>query len=294
MKIFVPTLLALAVFSASTFAQDVPESATDSFWRNDGLIKALTDVKSHTLTNIRKKPEAYRGLTVRMEIQFHDSRKNCNPFFTRFTNDNFASFAAWGGEQALWKREEYQNDFAFFFVSRNTTMIRTILECDIYHRLQVDAVVRDVFRGIPYIEIMKAELCDDSVTEATIIAAAKAEKASEEGDTATALAEYERAMRGDLSPILKAQMYCDVANVYIRRGDRENALDRLDKAQKLQPNNKDFAKAIEKASKEPLPVFRPVRKPESESVASRPATDKPENASASKKDAAAPSAAGGK
>lgn len=283
MKFLVPTLFALTVLGATSVAQDVPETATDSFWRNDGLIKSLTSIKSHTLANVRKSPEAYRGLAIRMEIQFNEFRKNWNPYFTRFTHDNYASFAAWSGEQALWKRDEYTNDFGFFFVSRNSAVTRKVMECKKYDRVNVEVIVRDVFRGIPYIEVMKLDTVDDSLTEATIIAGAKAEKAAEEGDTATALAEFERAMRGHMPKILRAQLYCDIAKVYVQRGDRQAALDKLDKAKSLQPDNAEFAKAIDKVSKEPLPAPRAPKRYVGEPLASRPAIERPVNAAATKK-----------
>lgn len=282
MKLPLSTLFAVVAFASTSLCQDVPEKAYDSFWRNDLLIRALTTVKEHSLTNIRKKPDSYRGLSVDTEIQFHELRKSSNPFFTRFTDDNYACFSAWGGEQALWHKEEYQNEFLFLFVDRTSLCFRALLECSAYQRLHVKAVVRDIFRGIPYIEVTSIEMIDDSVTEATISHAAKAKKAADAGDTATALAEYERAMRGKLPKILKAEMHCDLADVYLARGDRDNAVAQLEQATKLQPDNAVFAKMVEKASKGPLPT----RKPAGEVAASRPANGGAADAVGTKKEPA--------
>jgi tetratricopeptide (TPR) repeat protein len=278
---------ALFALAATSVAQDtIPEVASDSFWRNDILFNALTTVHEYDLSRIRKKAESFRSLPIELEIQFHETRRGNYPFFTRFTDDNYMCFSAWGGEQALWHREEYADVYQFFFVERKVPAMRTILEAKPYQRIRISAVVRDVFRSMPYIEVTKAELLDDSVTEATIAAAAKAEKASETGDTATALAEYERAMRGNLSKLQKAQMHCDIADVYVVRGERENALSQLEQAKKLQPENAKFAKVLDKASLQPLPKVKPKTMDKSgESVASRPSPtggDKATDAAAKK------------
>ena len=168
---------ALFALAATSVAQDtIPEVASDSFWRNDILFNALTTVHEYDLSRIRKKAESFRSLPIELEIQFHETRRGNYPFFTRFTDDNYMCFSAWGGEQALWHREEYADVYQFFFVERKVPAMRTILEAKPYQRIRISAVVRDVFRSMPYIEVTKAELLDDSVTEATIAAAAKAER----------------------------------------------------------------------------------------------------------------------
>jgi tetratricopeptide (TPR) repeat protein len=273
MKRFCSFVAAFAAVAGSALCQEVPDTASDSFWRNDMLFNALTSVKEHNLTNIRKKPEAYRGLPIEMEIQFHSTRKANYPFFTRFTDDNYTCFTGWAGEAALWHRAEYQDVFSFFFVERKTPAMRTILEAKMYDRLRVSAVVRDVFRSAPYIEVTKVEIIDES-DEATIVEAAKAEKEAEAENAAAAISHYEKALRGNLPKILRARMYCDVATLYAKRGDKPNALAQLEQAKKLQPDNTKFAELLEKAAQAPLPEAKNAsgkKKNDGESVASRPA-----------------------
>jgi tetratricopeptide (TPR) repeat protein len=252
-----PVLIVLfTICSGAASAQDLPEKSTDSLKRHDSLVQLFTSMKTHTLSSVRTKPEAYRALPVQIEIQFHEPRKMGNPFFTRFTEDNYYCFAAWGVEQALWDREEYQKDFPFLFVDRKSVVCRTFVDAKIYDRLRVKAVVRDVFRGIPYVEVTEADVLDDSITEATILHGAKAKKLAKEGDTAGALAEFERAMRGSLADITKAQFHIDMAEVYFQRSERDNAISHLEKAKKLQPEDLAIAHAVEKIQALPAGSIR--------------------------------------
>lgn len=301
MKLIIP--IVWLTFAGAAFAQDLPEKSTDSLWRNDILFKALTSVKPHTLTDLKTRPDAYRGLPVEMEIQFHETRKGGNPFFTRFTDDNFLCFAAWGGEQALWDKEEYQKDFSFLFVDRNSLVFRQVLEAKVYNRLKVTAVTRDVFRGIPYVEVIKAELLSDSMSEAQIIHGAKAKKMAREGDTAGALAEFERAMRGGLPTQSKALMHIDLAQVYLQREDRDSAIAQLENAKKLQPNDLTLAKTIDKIKSTPLNLLKidglkevpaELRDPKNANATSRPAAAAKDAASNVKKESAPESAAADK
>ncbi|MBI3817191.1 MAG: hypothetical protein HY286_00755 [Planctomycetes bacterium] len=274
------TTFVFIVFAAPSFGQDVPEKSTDSIWRNDILLKALTSVKPHTLTDLRARPDAYRSLPVQMDIQFHDTRKGGNPFFTRFSDENYLCFSAWGAEQPLWDQNEYQKDFSFLFVDRNAPEFRTLLEAKVYQRLRVSGVARDVFRGIPYIEIIKAEALDDGMSAAAITHAAKARKLSMQGDTPGAVAEFERALRGAMPAISEAQMRIDLAQVYLQRRERDNAITQLDQAKKLQPKDASLAKSIDKIKDTPLDQLKieglrevpaELKDPRQESAASRPA-----------------------
>lgn len=279
MKLTLP--IALLLFAAPVAAQDLPEKATDSLWRNDALLKALTTVKPHSLTDIRTRPDAYRGIPVELEIQFHETRKGGNPFFTRFTDDNYLCFSAWGAEQPLWHKEEYQKDFGFLFVDRNSALFRTLLEAKLYSRLKITAQARDIFRGIPYVEVIKAEILDNSISEATIMHGAKAQKLAQQGDTAGSISEFERALRGDMTPLAKAQLHIDLAQVYLQRDDRDNVNLQLDNAKKLQPNDVNLAKSIEKIKNTPLNMLKldglkevpaELRDNNTQLAASRPAT----------------------
>lgn len=283
MKLFYSCILLFASAFVGTpgvaIAQELPEKSTDSFWRNDPLVKALTSVKSHSLADVAARPEAYRSLPVQMDIQFHETRKGGNPFFTRFTEENYLCFAAWSGESALWKREDYERSHPFLFVDRKSPDLRVLLEAKIYNRIRVTAIVRDVFKGIAYIEVSKAQILDQAVTEATIIHGAKAQKLAHEGDTAGALAEYDRAMRGDIPETAKAQLYIDMAQVFLQRSERDRATAQLENAKKLRPNDASLTKTIDRIKSAPanasmVELLQEIAKPEpakESGAASRPA-----------------------
>lgn len=244
-----PILLAVGFLACAVSAQDTPEKTTDSFYKHDPLLRCLVETKPHTLTAVRKSPDAYRGIPVEMEIVFHETRRVGNPFFTRFTADTYVCVAAWGAEQAVWQVEEFKNDFPQLFVDRETApVLRVFLEAKPFDRIKVTVVVRDVFRGIPYLEIRKAELVEEgNIGEATILHASKGNKAAAAGDHATALQEYERAMRGNLPNDMKVALHADIAECYLRRGDRAGALAQLQRAKDLRPNDAALRTAYEKA-----------------------------------------------
>jgi len=279
--------IALGALAGASFAQQpLPDKTTDSFSRNDLLFDALTKVVPHSLTAVRNAAESYRGLPVEMDLQFHETRKSTNPFFTRFTTESYLCFAAWGAEQALWHREEYENDFAFFFVDRYSQCFRTILEAKPYQRIRVSAVVRDVFRGRPYIEVTKLKITDDSVSEATIFHGAKAQKAMAAGETGAALASYEEALRAKLPSDARARMLADMANVHLVRNDKVNALAALADAKRLVPGDKRYEQAFNEVETAPAKPITDLAKIEISKVksadapASRPSGDAPADASA--------------
>ncbi|HKE01036.1 MAG TPA: hypothetical protein VKE69_08505 [Planctomycetota bacterium] len=266
-------VLAFALLASPALAQvDLPDETTDSFARNDVLFDSMRSVKSHTLTAIRKRPEGFRSLPVELVIHFHETRKAGNPFFTRFTADSYIGIAAWGAEQPIWRKEEYTNDHPFFFAERRSAVIRKFLEAHTYDRIKITAVVRDIFKGVPYIEIIKAEPLDEKLDEPTIAHAARGRKMAEAGNGKAAVEEYERAFRGDIPADARPYMLVDKGEAHLAKGERDEAIDLMEDALELKPDDPSIQEALKRAKAwKPLEHAKPVGETGGEGATSRPA-----------------------
>ena len=122
-----PTLLGLLAAAAPFAAAQDDEGIFAPFARELGLAKDPTAPHETTLATLRGNPDAYRNVRVILTLQMNERTNFWNPFFTRFTPDNYVNFSAWGDEQRLWVAAEYGNEFPLFFVDRRSEPASQIL-----------------------------------------------------------------------------------------------------------------------------------------------------------------------
>ena len=77
----------------------VASPAKGSWW------DSLETPKEVSLGKVLDNPDSFLGVPVEFTVQFHETTKFYNPFFTRFTPDRYVNFAAWADEAALWMAE---------------------------------------------------------------------------------------------------------------------------------------------------------------------------------------------
>jgi len=212
--------------------------------RELGLNRNPTGVLPTTLTEIRTKPETYRGLTVRFTIQFHERTRFWNPFFTRFTRDEYMNFSAWGDEQPIWIEAEYSNDFPLLFADRRGRVLETFGTAEAFDRFECEAMVRDLFLGKPWIEITKAERLSERLTTGTILHAARGHRLLEAGQWMVAMNEFNRALKDDLPDRARASVLKDLSVCHARTGDWDRARSLLRRAARLDPKDQDIDRAL--------------------------------------------------
>ena len=131
-------------------------------------LAAQDTVVAATLGQLRKSPDAYRGVWVRFTVQFASLGKVQNPFFTEFEASEFANFYCWADEQAIWKRTEYEDLFGLLFIRKENNICSKLYKMKVYDRMEVVARVRNVFQGQPWMEITELPTLERRANTATL------------------------------------------------------------------------------------------------------------------------------
>ncbi|MDF1798485.1 MAG: hypothetical protein P1V81_04865 [Planctomycetota bacterium] len=150
------------------------------------------------LLQLRKDPLRYRGERVALTVQLGDERETWTPGLTRFDRRRFRGFAAWSETSRLWHIEPYSDPLPALFARRGGSAARALAGAGSYGRLELVAIVRTVFGGEVWIEVLEARRLPRSVGEGSLIHAGRAVELYKEGHHAAAAAEYERALAAPL------------------------------------------------------------------------------------------------
>ncbi len=240
-----PTLLGLLAAAAPFAAAQDDEGIFAPFARELGLAKDPTAPHETTLATLRGNPDAYRNVRVILTLQMNERTNFWNPFFTRFTPDNYVNFSAWGDEQRLWVAAEYGNEFPLFFVDRRSEPARKILAAEPFQRFRVTAIVRDTFRGMPWIEVTKVKSLSEKLARGTLVHGARGRKWMEAGKWALAANEFDRAIAGDLPDASRVGLLKDLSVCHYARGDRDKTRSVLLAAADLDPKDAEVNAALE-------------------------------------------------
>jgi hypothetical protein len=165
---------------------------------NDPLLKALAEPRQLQVEDLLKDPESYRGIPVRLELAFCGLGKLENPFFTRFTMANYINFACWNGQAMLWEREQYIDSFPLFFADRRLKVSEVFATAMPFERFEVHAIIRDTFRGLPWVEILSAKPLEDRLTKASVRHIRQAKLQLAKGNHSLAAGEFARALKAPL------------------------------------------------------------------------------------------------
>ena len=189
-----------------------------------------------TLTALRKNPEAFRNVWVTFPAQFASMGKVSNPFFTRFVPSEYANFHAWGGEQAIWRKQEYDNAFGLLFLSKASRQLDKLFELKLYDRVQCKAIVRDAFQGRPWVEIVDLDRLPHKVNTATLSHIYRGEQHMAKGKWNRAISELSLAPMSSIPADVKASVHGSLGECYLRIGESGAAIKQLDLAADLLGN----------------------------------------------------------
>jgi len=127
-----------------------------------------TQVVETTLSAVRENPDAFLGVTVSVPVQFASLGTIHNPFFTRFVPSEYANFYAWADEQPIWQKPQYDDVFGQFFLSKSSKQLHELYQTRLYERVRLVGIVRNLFQGTPWIEVLELEKLSGAVTTATL------------------------------------------------------------------------------------------------------------------------------
>lgn len=165
------------------------------------LALASTDVvppRLSTCSDLAAEAVEHVGEPVAVQLQFHSLVESWNPFLTRFGTGQFVALQAWTDEQLPWVREDYDNPAVRFYVRRGgelETFVRGLARHD---RVRATCVVREIFAGRLWAEVVDAERLDESIPEGTVLHVLRALDLMERGAWELADSELDRAL---LAPV---------------------------------------------------------------------------------------------
>lgn len=149
---------------------------------------------STSLSDLRRDPVAWRGKPVVLTLQFQAPLPSWRPWLTRFDESRYFGFSAWGDEQQLWHAAEFAAPGTRLFARRGTPAALALGAAPVYRRFRVTCVLRNVFEGKPWIEVLSAEPLERAIGQGTLLHAGRAIELEAEGHDAAAAEQYERAL----------------------------------------------------------------------------------------------------
>jgi hypothetical protein len=190
-------------------------------------------IVSTTLSAIRETPESFKGVWVTFAVQFASIGQLQNPFFTRFVASDYANFYAWADEQPIWRKEQYDDLFATLFVSKENDILNSIMRLECYDRVQVVAVVRNTFQGMPWIEVASYTELDAKVGTATLSHLYRGEEYMKQRKWLQAISELSLAPVDAVPDHVKAAAFRNLAVCHLRLGETYRAIQHLESAAAL-------------------------------------------------------------
>jgi hypothetical protein len=169
------------------------------------------------LGELRADPPAHLGEVVRLVLQLGEAVPTFNPYVTRFGPDDFLCFRAWGDEQFLWERAAFDDPAPYVFARRGTVAAAILAGGRPYARFAVEASVREVFLGEPWIEVVSAERLVEEVSEGAILHAVRGLELLREKNGFLAAGQLERAKAGFLPAHARAELDRLIATCPVKR-----------------------------------------------------------------------------
>jgi hypothetical protein len=172
----------------------------------EGAPAAEPSVESSTLVELRARPAHRRGETLRFVLQFEGLVETWNPYLTRFGTTDWVAFRAWANERFPWDPEVYRDPAPFLFLRRGTNEALRIERARAHDRFEVTAIVREIFLGEPWIEILTLDSLVERVPEGTLLHVGRGRAFEAQGQWETALEQYGRAGAAPLPPLARAEL----------------------------------------------------------------------------------------
>ncbi len=213
------------------------EAAAPAQWRDSAQITTTVDT---TLSQVRAHPEAFRNVKLRFDLQFASLGNVSNPFFTPFVTSDFANFHAWGAEQPIWRKAEFDDMFGLLFLAKTSEQLQTLYDAKVFTRMRATALVRNTFQGRPWIEIVSFEPETERVDWPTLGNLFRAEEWMAKRQWRKALSELSLASQATNPSYVAAQISKATGTCYLRLGEAAQATEHLTKARTLLGTTEDL------------------------------------------------------
>jgi hypothetical protein len=150
------------------------------------------------LSALRRDEPAWLGKRVRFALQLHGLVPDWNPFLSRFGPAQWLAVSAWPDEAFLWDQPAFDDPCPTLFARRGGPLEEGLRGAAQFDRFEAVGVVREAFRGEPWIEIQSLTPLEGSVGDGTILHVARARDFVLQGQWELALQQFERAKAAPL------------------------------------------------------------------------------------------------
>lgn len=203
----------------------------------DGWFSRAGETKEVTLNDLLKTPREYMDVEVKFKVYFDAEGKNFNPYYTRFNEECYGNFSAWPIDARLYDKRDFPRPYPFFFASKMDKTWKKVKDVDHLRVIQITGVVRDIFRGQPWIEVLSwsgssGGLSDDDVRD---VIQADANYAAGKYKDAARL--YERADSSSLPGTVRADLQRRLGDAYFHAGEYGDAQDAYELGLRYAPDS---------------------------------------------------------
>ena len=192
----------------------------------------IWEPREANLSQVRDNGSSFKNVHIRFKAYFVGLGTLHNPFFTRFTRSEYANFGAWGEEQKLWMRKEYDNPVSTFFVqkSRTSRVLQQIYDLKRYQLVEAVGIVRNIFQGEPWIEVLSINPLGQEVTVSTLAHMNRAVALIKNHNWAKAGAELSLAKTADIPEKTLAWLQAYLGECLLRTGKPVSAATEIEAA----------------------------------------------------------------
>lgn len=201
----VPNKLTL-IATALVCAAFTPTTSRAAVRQQMGVSSQPREAELVALATPYADPASYLGREVRLHFQLESELAAWNPYLTRFGSDDYRAVRVWSDEQMLWKREEWDAPLAVLFVRRDGAVAKLFDGAPKYARFDVVARERQVFLGMPWIEIESGVRAKAEIGEGALLHASRAMQLIDGQQWQLAIEDLNRAMIGNIPEQARAEL----------------------------------------------------------------------------------------
>ncbi len=199
-------LLALAVIALLLAVVGGRGAWRDSRANDEATTRPEPEVEAASLVDLRAVPAGWLGRHTRLTLHFRGTVETWNPYHTRFGPPDWIGFEGWADERLLWVPEIWDDPAPRLFARRGSKAARRLERARALDRFEAVVVVREVFLGEPWIEVLSLEPLDEHVPEGTVLHVCRARLLQDRGQWELALQQYARGKSGPLPEHVRAEI----------------------------------------------------------------------------------------
>ena len=178
----------------------------DSRANEEATTRPEPAMEAASLVELRAVPAGWLGRHARLTLQLRGTVETWNPYHTRFGPPDWIGFEGWADERLLWVPEIWDDPVPRLFTRRGGAAARELDRARALDRFEAVVVVREVFLGEPWIEVLSLEPLDERVPEGTVLHVCRARLLQDRGQWELALQQYERGKSGPLPDHVRAEI----------------------------------------------------------------------------------------